>query len=283
MEYSEIAVYDNGSGSDNDEASGVGAIEIIDTTEGERLKSDELSDSAKRLINLAKNETIALDDTQRDALKEIEGRVKRRAFIPSDVIDLVGVVAGVKPAAIIQPYTIGDIEAVAKDLHISCRVIDEISEFAVSRYPELSNELARMYTATQNGGRLTESAHRAIGELLGYPKTATDYFIARADTLDTSDELPMVVPRPFIDTVDGYFHSFVLSPDHYKEEVEAYCRPLQAATKEWMPDTYKYLERAIQKDQRINRIRAKIAKMSFRTLCAESSQPPFLQKFVDLD
>jgi hypothetical protein len=153
----------------------------------------------------------------------------------SDVVDVVGVLADIKPTAIVDDTA--DMEQVIDELGLyACVYYDDMnSSLLVSKSETSYQELAR--TLTESGG---ESRMRNIGRLLGYPRTATDYFIARGETLDGTFEqqLPLILPRELVGTPLGELHPFVYSPDHWREEVESYTVPLAAAVSSMTPLTY---------------------------------------------
>lgn len=80
-----------------------------------------------------------------------------------------------------------------------------------------------------------------IGALLGYPVTAAEYFLRRLHTMGTPNELPAIELSVLSPVQDEYFSGLVFSPDYYKDEIMAYCLPLEDATRKLMPKTYKKL------------------------------------------
>lgn len=155
-----------------------------------------------------------------DALGEKLGRLVAR-----DVIDVIGVVAGIKPAAIVG----GDTTAVSTPLLDRLGVKTATSTAAeqliyVSYRQELALDLAAAHERALAGDL---EAHRQVGELLGYPETAIVYFLKRWESLDTDQPLPQHRPEEVEGTVSRRFQAFILSPDHYEEEVASYCQPLE--------------------------------------------------------
>jgi hypothetical protein len=169
----------------------------------------------------------------------------------SAISELVGVLAGLKPSALMRNDWIHteDIESVG----LNYNVLGE-HHFAVSRDSEISDNLSEVFEkARDDDGMLSDDGHRQIGKLLGYPESSTDYFIKRGPTVFTPDELPMVKSRKLQGTASDFFHQFILSPDHYEEEIENYILPLVAAVKSLAPNTYLFVEEQAHRDNEVLR------------------------------
>jgi hypothetical protein len=169
----------------------------------------------------------------------------------SAISELVGVLAGLKPSALMRNDWINteDIEAVG----LNYNVLGE-HHFAVSRDGEISDNLSEVFeTARYDDGMLSEDGHRQLGKLLGFPETSTEYFLKRTPTVFTPDELPMVKSRKLQGTASDFFHQFILSPDHYEEEINTYILPLVAAVKSLAPNTYLYVEEQTHRDNEVMR------------------------------
>ncbi len=171
-----------------------------------------------------------------DTLSE-EGRDIR----PEDAIEVVGVIAGIKPAAYIN-YAEGRAgDCIAQLGMWQCSAGG--AELCVSRNLALANELAVRFKNVRKGTpdqvRQTE---RAIGKLLGYPSTSTDYYIDFRE----DGQLPIVLPAAVRDTVLMGFARLILSPEHWREELEAYAIPLAEATRNLAPRTYGLFEKVAQ-------------------------------------
>lgn len=168
-----------------------------------------------------------------DALSEEFGE-----FIAYDVTDVIGVLVGLKPAALVG----GNKQDIDTDLlgrlGLSYTQWPEKNLVYVSRDGETVRRLAELHKKVWGKNATYPDESREIGRLLGYPETATEYFIKRLKTLDSDSPLPAFIPEETKDTVSSYFQNLVLSPDNYKEELASYCEPLEAAVREFAPRTY---------------------------------------------
>lgn len=163
-----------------------------------------------------------------------------------DMIDIVGVIAGLKPAAFI-----GGNDAV------STQVIEYIERLGLKHvsWPEKRllyisfdqqhvERLAALHRVVWGKNATFPDENREIGTLLGYPRTATEYFLKRLTSLSTGTPLPQYMPEGIEGTVRDNFYQLVLSPDNYQEEVRAYCEPLEATVREFAPKTHAALSQA---------------------------------------
>lgn len=157
------------------------------------------------------------------------------------IIEIIGVIAGVKPAAYVEVAPIGQAEVEAIDvvslfrsLGLHWRILSDGQAMVVARKKKLIDGLTE--ALEEEGGGRSEAAERRIGVLLGYPLTATDYYLRRSATMGTDHQLPMVAGDdvPFHPVYGG----FVVSPEHYQDELQAYCQPLEAAVRELAPALY---------------------------------------------
>lgn len=166
-----------------------------------------------------------------------------RRIDPLDIVDVVGVLAGLKPSSFVDYDE--RLAAVLNDLglrHVPFGYDPEIVDLmAISKDQVMANKLAELLVT-----HTTEDDEREIGKLLGYPPTATEYYIKRLPTLrnPSEEQLPMIKPKHFLGRDIDEFHQLVLSPDHWQEEVDNFIAPLEAATKEMAPGTYDRIRRA---------------------------------------
>jgi hypothetical protein len=188
------------------------------------------------LLNLEQKEALALIDTNPKSRSQAAG-----------TMDLVGVIAGLKPVAFLHTQEINP--ALVSAVGLNWELI-EYGMFAASRDEHLSLELKEVFLSHRNNeGNLTDDGHRIIGKLLGYPESATDYFVDRLPTVFTPVELPMVKSRALEGTSTDFFHQFVLSPGNHQSEIDDYIKPLETAVRELTPNTYKYIETENRRDQ----------------------------------
>jgi hypothetical protein len=167
------------------------------------------------------------------------------------ITELVGVLAGLKPSALMQQNWIHtvDIEAVG----MSYEVLED-RNFAISRDSVISNYLSEVVQSARHDDEYDPvEGDRQLGKLLGYPDTAVEYYVARATTVNTSDELPIVKSRSLQDTTTEFFQQFILSPDHYEQEINEFLLPLQAAVKSLTPNTYLFIEEQTYRNNEVMR------------------------------
>lgn len=161
----------------------------------------------------------------------------------NEVTDLIGVLYGIKPTAFLDfvPFrddqasiyeTIGKLGIIAVTVPIT--PCSSESELVIVSYDAiLAHEAAA--AALRQCGRDDDDADRRLGRLLGYPATATEYYLKRRATIGTPHELPTCGTTH----INRHFAQFVLSPDNLEEEMRQYAHPLARAVKRAAPETYR--------------------------------------------
>jgi hypothetical protein len=124
----------------------------------------------------------------------------------------------------------------------------------ISKSPLLAQELIYWFVEADN----SDDRFRQIGKLLGYPASATDYYLRRRATFkeDTSEPLPMIIPEAIKGTIHEEFCQFILSPEYWREEVEGYVMPLEKAAKELVPNTYRKMDRTVKRQKLTKKVLA---------------------------
>ena len=178
-----------------------------------------------------------IDNTEAFAeLDTLSERLGKR--VARDVSDVVGVICDIKPAAIIG----GDNTYISKDFLKTIGLESTDSSVKdilyVSKDMKVARRLARLHEKSWEDPMESLEEHREIGELLGYPDSAIDYYLKRLKTLDSDNPLPQCRPPEVEGTVSRRFQRFILSPDNYELEVRGYCIPLEEATRLYAPKTY---------------------------------------------
>ena len=160
--------------------------------------------------------------------------------IAYDITDIVGVLVGLKPVAMIGNNSKApDITtALVEKLGLKHASWPEKNLTYVSFNQENADRMAQLHTVVWGANAAHPDENREIGALLGYPVTATDYFIRRLTSFEAGVPLPIVEIDEPADSVSQYFCSLILSPEHAKEEISAYCKPLEEAVQEFAPTTY---------------------------------------------
>lgn len=184
-------------------------------------------------LDIEQQEVLNLIDAETQTIKQANG-----------VIDLVGVIAGIKPVAFLDKDQVN--ADLINAMGISCQAIDEES-YAISRDENLGLQLKEVFLSRQGeSGAASDEWYRQFGTLLGYPDTAIDYYIKRMPTVFTDTPLPFVEPDSIEGTTTNYFNQLVLSPDNYEAELDEYVKPLEAAVKKLAPKTYEFIEQGLQ-------------------------------------
>jgi len=181
-----------------------------------------------------------LSKDQQDALYKLD-QTATDMLSASLVVDVVGVIAGIKPAAFLEE---GEKQKnLIKALGL-CFTSMEQGMATISWSQERADELAEL----MNDMRADDDLERKIGLLLGYPPTATEYFIVRSRMEILP---PFVEPEPGPGIPNENYLQFVLSPENYEEEVRMYAAPLEAATIQLAPRAHavfvKYTEDSLAK------------------------------------
>ena len=102
------------------------------------------------------------------------------------------------------------------------------TQYFVSPDEEVAKRLETLFTMRTNSREEWIECEREKGEILGYPKTATEYFIDRQLSGDEGGEL---------DEMDEKYHSYVHSPEHAEEEYWQYEAKLDEVFRRHCPKT----------------------------------------------
>ena len=160
--------------------------------------------------------------------------------------EIVGVFAGVKPAALITDNYMDDFDIPEEDRQTSKRELDDAisasrklglaciklsdGEYSVSKDEEAALALRDAIRQRENLGAKDREQYEeltyVISEMLGYPRTSTDAYLGKIDRLSIDEAVELERERP---SLPWKFQGFVLSKDHYLDELEAYSGPLRDA------------------------------------------------------
>lgn len=196
----------------------------------------------------------------RDLLSKLEDYIFEHKIRPnvaaSMMADFIGVMIGIKPAAIgnfeaeeflnIDPEEMfGILDQVGlkalffKQEYISAGKLVWIEDIYVSRNIKTATELRqsfmKMRSTMDDMGQIFdkkawEESSREIGHLLGYPSTAIEYFIAEQD-IDNEERLRLMNRYQF------YIHS----PEHHEQEYQAYDQKIDQAIRDYAPKTARFI------------------------------------------
>lgn len=194
------------------------------------------------LIDNTKHELPPITPEMLSAMEWFDDSVGN-IFQAYDYADIIGVVAGIKPATVVNLDTLvgsslTERDAVALLADMGLEVQSHINTFgyrllAVSRHSAINNLLVdSLYIKTR-------TAQQTVGRCLGYPTTATEFYIRRTLESDAGSKPP--APDIPLDPRGGNFTQLILSPEHYEEEIQAYSEPLRRAVEVMAPNTYRII------------------------------------------
>ena len=218
-----------------------------DTVTG--LQSDELYTRVERL----KAQSEILSPLERERLAEMDMRTAKYQYFPDDTVNFVGVLAGVKPVALLHDLDL--VTRYADDFSLHVSINHAPFEGATSPWIAVSRDEKVSQQLIENLSNLDdEESEREIGYMLGFPATAVDYYLKRIGTIDTPDELPFVTPLSTRGTASESFQKLIFSPDSYNDELNQYSVPLENAVKTLLPETYEVIEASYSRMKRRKKI-----------------------------
>lgn len=201
------------------------------------------------------NNREAAPRTDTAALRELDQLARHHrndTLLASDIVDIVGVVSDIKPAAMIEEGSVSNATLSKLGLEMVKSSHSEIIHLLyVAKTRARAQQLADAHALSWGlGKRVDVENERTIGRLLGYPSSATEYFIKRLDCMGSDAELPMVRVTKTLNTTSEYFQQLILSPDNWRDELAAYCEPLEVATRQSTPAVYDIFVRAARRNAR---------------------------------
>lgn len=101
---------------------------------------------------------------------------------------------------------------------------------------DAEHELYDHFDTDEPNSPLIKIIHRKIGRLLGYPETATDWFLVRTEKMDL-DEMD---EEEYQKDLQKYHH-FIHSRTNGEEEFEEYDKPIHEAMEKYTPLSAKLL------------------------------------------
>ena len=185
------------------------------------------------IVAETKSYSTELTPEQAKAMKQLDSEAKKcdNADL-QDISDITGVIAGVKPASIVRKSAA--IENFIADSGYAYEDVDrELVTF--SRSPKAAHILSELFHEFWRGPADFVQNSYDIGQLLGYPKTATDYYLHRLAS-DNYRTVPMIYSEEAM--MVGHTPGLVLSPDHWREEMAEYEMPIREAFAELAPKSF---------------------------------------------
>ena len=95
---------------------------------------------------------------------------------------------------------------------------------------DAEHELYDHFSTDEPNSPVIKIIHRRIGRLLGYPETATDWFLVRCEKMDKDE---MDEDEIFKDLQK--YHHFIHSRTNDEEEFEEYDKPIHEAMEKYTP------------------------------------------------
>ncbi len=199
-----------------------------------------------------------MDKITVNILKEFDEYLVEACARPDVAADrlscIVGVLIDVKPACVIDFSKFDFEEKKRKDFEKYLRELDLVfyyektelgneTEFTFTHtyYISKDDDTLNMLVDTQHelydhfntdepNSPIIKIIHKKIGRLLGYPETATDWFLIRQEKMDLGE---MENDDVYKD-LQNYYH-FIHSRNNSEEEFEEYDKPIHEAMEKYTP------------------------------------------------
>ena len=126
-------------------------------------------------------------------------------------------------------YEKTDIDGDFGDQYTHTYFISKKKETAEMLY-DAEHELYDHFLTDEPNSPVIKIIHKKIGRLLGYPETATDWFLVRCEKMDL-DEMDK---DEYMKDLQKYHH-FIHSRTNGEEEFEEYDRPIHEAMEKYAP------------------------------------------------
>ncbi len=205
-----------------------------------------------------------MNEKQTKTLTELDKFLTENCARPVVAADrltcIMGVLIDIKPSCVIDftPYdtenmSLKTFEKYLKELDLE--YIYEKTEFEANFEPafthtyyiskkketaemlfDAEHELYDHFSTDEPNAPVIKIIHRKIGRLLGYPETATDWFLVRAEKMDLDE----IDKDEYMKDLQKYHH-FIHSRTNDEEEFEEYDKPIHEAMEKYAPLSAKLL------------------------------------------
>ena len=169
-----------------------------------------------------------------EAAKACEKIDEDDLLIAPDKFNIAGTLAGIKPVSAFDFYVSQEgeeygLESALENLGIhftkeSHESSHDSSMTHISYHIALDGKLLKEFEAESAAAKTTEEAIRVDGKYYGFPQTAIDYFVERANS-DKSEDL----------SDQELYYMMIHSPEHTKEEFQQFEVPIMAAMQQYFP------------------------------------------------
>lgn len=184
----------------------------------------------------------AVTEQQRTtSLKELD---QPGQILPASAItNIIGVFTDIKPAAIVEENDLTTSQIHGLGLaHLPFNMRDGQCGNIVSKDSNLAERLSLLLQSSLHhrttSGKLDMALEYQIGLALGYPKTATTYYLSNAHKGIIHNRRNYETK---IDIETLAFCTLVLSKRHWRDEIDSYVTPLRQAVREYAPNTYRVM------------------------------------------
>ena len=104
------------------------------------------------------------------------------------------------------------------------------SEDTLNMLIDAEQELYDHFSTDEPNSPVIKIIHRKIGRLLGYPETATDWFLIRQEKMDLNE----MDEDDIYKDLQNYYH-YIHSRNNAEEEFEEYDKPIHEAMEKYTP------------------------------------------------
>ncbi len=164
-------------------------------------------------------------------------------FAQQDIVNIVGVFAGIKPVAQVNPGFINTPDTIQREMellldglvlrHKAVKMANGRDYLFVSRSDELMNVAAKSWNGLHNAHEDDRADYdRVIGAVLGYPESAVEYFVHREGDLTV----------PISDKSGTAFNHIAMSPGNDEQEYAEYGQLLESAVAVLTPKLYERIK-----------------------------------------
>ncbi|MCL1839947.1 hypothetical protein FWF89_03065 [Candidatus Saccharibacteria bacterium] len=203
-------------------------------------------------------DVLVVPERYKEIFGELENLALKNPVVRGMIEEFAGVHSGVKPVAILETgdanWSEGDWEDIVRFAEgLELMVLEgDNGQYLLSRDEKMMKELRVLLTLqgymwSEESGVCSDDRQdleRKIGRMLGFPATATEAFLGNIEPLP--DEMHYIKTEEQYNGREVYefknhdmrYAGFILSRDHYEEEIETYAKPIRKAMQALFPKIY---------------------------------------------
>lgn len=204
------------------------------------LLDDPMLDSAEKYITNFANFSAAPGYTGEVPLWH------RQSVYSANLFDLAGVLVGFKKAAYISILLTDDI---CQMLGIYSRVNSDnrTAMIALEDCPQYADEASDLIHGQHDN---SDERQYRLGELFGYSRPSTDYFLYRNKVKRETGKFPdPYLPDTMSRSYRSHFVQMIMSPEHWREDA-TYARQKEVAAMALFPRVYNFVADWVVEDER---------------------------------